>query len=172
VSRTIGVAFAIPEPWAAELSAAREAAGDPLAGFIPPHLTLVGPTEVPSHLEAEVAEHLAAAAATGGPFTLHLRGTATFRPLTDVVFVALVEGISECERLEAALRDGPLARELRFPYHPHVTIAHDVPAAALDRAFEELAGFEASFDVAAFTLYEHGDDGMWRPQRDFPLVGP
>ncbi|MEV6527007.1 2'-5' RNA ligase family protein [Longispora sp. NPDC051575] len=172
MSQTIGVAFPIPEPWAAELARAREAAGDPLARFVPPHLTLIGPTEVPAGERSGVEDHLRRVAATGTPFTLHLRGTGTFRPLTDVVFVMVAQGISECERLEEALRSGPLARELRFPYHPHVTVAHDVSAPALDRAFDDLAGFDAAFEAAAFTLYEHGDDGMWRPQRDFPLVGP
>ncbi|WP_018347915.1 2'-5' RNA ligase family protein [Longispora albida] len=169
--RTIGVAFAVPEPWAAQLSEARAAAGDPLAGFIPPHLTLLGPAEVPAERAAQVDEHLSRVAAGAAPFTLQLRGTGTFRPVTDVVFVAVARGISECEQLQAALRTGPLDRELRFPYHPHVTVAHDVPGEALDRAFDELAGFDATFEVRAFTLYEHGEDGTWRPRRDFALAG-
>ena len=40
------------------------------------------------------------------------------------MFVTLVEGISECELLADAVRRGPLAVDLDFPYHPHVTIAH------------------------------------------------
>ena len=85
--------------------------------------------------------------------------------------MTVVRGFGECQRLERALRTGPLARELKFSYHPHVTVAHGVPAAALDRVFGDCAGFEARFEVSRFTLYEHGDDGMWRPRRDFPLVG-
>ena len=34
------------------------------------------------------------------------------------------------------MRSGPLERELKFPYHPHVTVAHDLPEEALDRAFD------------------------------------
>jgi hypothetical protein len=42
------------------------------------------------------------------PFEVHLRGSATFRPVSPVVFVPLVRGISECERVEAQVRSGPL----------------------------------------------------------------
>ena len=35
---------------------------------------------------------------------------------------------------------GRCDRELRYPYHPHVTVAHDVPTAALDAVFDGLAG--------------------------------
>ena len=43
--------------------------------------------------------------------------------------------------------------------------------ASLDRAFAELADFEARFEVDAFHLYEHGEDKVWRPVRSFPLRG-
>jgi len=100
---------------------------------------------------------------------MQLRGTGTFRPLTEVVFVTVAAGISECEQLAEAVRSGPLARDLHFPYHPHVTVAHDVPTDALDRVYAELADFETRFGVDHFTFYVHGDDGHWRPKRVFPL---
>src|SRR3712207_8607561 len=52
--------------------------------------------------------------------------TTLFR--SDVVFVAVARGIGNCELLADDVRRGPLARSLTFPYHPHVTVAHDVPA--------------------------------------------
>ena len=165
----IGIAIEIPEPYAAELSAARVAADDPLANFIPPHITLLGPTLLDVEQLAEARAHLADVAAGGAPFTVKLRGTATFRPISPVVFVALAQGISECERLESSVRTGILDGQLRFNYHPHVTIAHEVPDAALDKAFEAMADYSAEFGVDRFYQYEHGDDGIWRPQAAFPL---
>jgi SAM-dependent methyltransferase len=117
--------------------------------------------------EGVIEEHLADVARSARPFDIHLRGTATFRPVSPVVFVQLVEGIGGCERLERAVRKGPLKRSLQFYYHPHVTVAHHLPDAALDRAFTELADFECRFRVEEFHLYEHGADGVWRPQRAF-----
>ena len=170
--RTIGVAIGIPEPWGSQLDEHRAASGDPMAAVIPAHLTLLGPTEVDSapEIAIKVQEHLASVAAAHHPFHVHLRGTGTFRPITQVVFVAVAAGISNCELLAADIRSGPLHRELRYPYHPHVTVAHDVPPAALDAIFEGLAGFEARFPVDGFTLYEHGDDGHWHPRRRFRLA--
>lgn len=168
----VGIALLVPEPWGSQLQAARASFGDPLADLIPPHVTLLGPTVLEPGEMADVEAHLAAVGARHRPFRVHLRGTGTFRPVSDVVFVQVVEGISACERLERSIRSGPLAQELRFNYHPHVTVAHDVPPEALDRAFDELAGFEAAFDVSSVQMFEHGDDNVWRPVRDFALTAP
>lgn len=168
---TIGVAVAIPEPWASQLQDYRTSVGDATAALIPTHITLVPPTEVDDTAVEEVEEHLSAAAARMPAFPVHLRGTGTFRPVSPVVFVTLAEGISQCERLAAAVRRGPLAVDLEYPYHPHVTIAHHLDDAALDRAYDELAGFECRFDVAGFHLYVHDEAEGWRPTREFPLGG-
>jgi len=166
----IGVAIPVPDPFGPVLQGARARFGDPLADSIPPHITLLGPTVVePADLDA-ISDHLASVATGVGAFTLHLRGTGSFRPVSPVVFMQVAEGIAQCERLERAVRSGPLAQEVRFNYHPHVTVAHEVPDADLDRAFMELAHYEARFPVDAFSVYEHGDDGVWRPERRFALA--
>ncbi|HWJ80758.1 MAG TPA: 2'-5' RNA ligase family protein [Nocardioides sp.] len=167
---TIGVAIAVPEPWATELQEYRLEIGDPTAVGVPTHVTLVPPTEVSGDL-AEIERHLAEAAATAAPFRMHLRGTGTFRPVSPVVFIGLAEGISQCEQLAAAVRRGPLAVELHFPYHPHVTVAHHLPDAGLDRAFDELAAFDCAFDVTRFHLYVHQGPAGWRVSRTFELGG-
>ncbi|GAA0968487.1 Putative phosphoesterase YjcG [Nocardioides aquaticus] len=167
--QTIGVAVAIPEPWARELQEYRLGLGDRTATMIPTHVTLLPPAVVdPGDLE-KVEAHLAEAASSVAPFEVHLRGTGTFRPVSPVVFVSLAKGISQCELLAAAVRRGPLACDLDFPYHPHVTIAHHLDEAALDRAFAELASFECRFDVTAFHLYEHDESAGWRPTHEFRL---
>jgi 2'-5' RNA ligase len=167
----IGISIEVPEPWSALLQDARLRFGDPRASSIPPHITVVGPTVVDEAVLPAVWEHLAKVAGDMPVFRVHLRGSGSFRPISQVVFVNVVEGIAECEQLEQAARSGVLAQDLRFNYHPHVTVAHDVPDDDLDRAFVEMAGFEAAFDVAALWLYEHGDDGVWRKQRRFDLQG-
>ena len=90
-------------------------------------------------------------------------------PTSPVVFVSLAEGISQCEQLADVVCRGPLARELAFPYHPHVTIAHHLTEAQLDQAFDELAGFECEFEVEDFKLYVHDEALGWRPTRFFAL---
>jgi 2'-5' RNA ligase len=160
--RTIGVAISIPSPYGEQLRAARASFGDPLATSVPSHVTLLPPTVLEHGQSAEVDEHLRKVAAASSSFEIHLRGTATFRPVSPVVFIPLVQGIGECEALEQSVRTGPLARDLQFYYHPHVTVAHHLSDAALDRASAELADFECRFTVEGFHLYEHGDDEVWR----------
>ncbi|WP_459984560.1 2'-5' RNA ligase family protein [Nocardioides sp. AN3] len=167
--RTIGVAVAIPEPWASELQDYRTRLGDETATMIPTHITLVPPTAVSPEMVGRIEDHLESVATTVDAFSVHLRGTGTFRPVSPVVFVAVVEGISSCEQLASAVRRGPLEVDLSFPYHPHVTVAHDLDDESLDRAFTELAEFECTFEVDDFHLYVHDEQDGWRPTRDFAL---
>jgi 2'-5' RNA ligase len=165
---SIGVAIAIPEPYGSQLQSLRSSFGDPLADAIPTHVTLLPPTALePDGLE-EVTEHLQKVASQHHPFEMRLRGSATFRPVSPVVFVQLSMGIGECETLEKDVRDGPLGgRDLDFPYHPHVTVAHHLPEPVLDAAQDRLADFDCRLDVEGFQLYLHGTDGVWRVARDF-----
>lgn len=165
---TIGVAIAIPEPWGTRLQEYRTSIGDGSATRIPTHITLVPPTEC-ADIPAAVTS-LESVAAQRGSFEIHLRGTGTFRPVSPVVFVCVVQGISECEQLATAVRSGPLDSELEFPYHPHVTIAHHLGDEVLDRAFSDLADFECLFEVEQFHLYVHDDDAGWQISRSFTLV--
>ena len=166
------MAIDIPDPWGAALTARRAESGDPQAAYVPAHLTLLGPTEVEAVAVREIEEHLRRVAAAFSPYALHLRGTGTFRPVTEVVFVAVAAGISECELLANAIGRTPaLRRANRFPYHPHVTVAQDVAAEALDRVYDDLADFSARFEVERFTLFSHTGDGRWRPRRVFRLGG-
>jgi 2'-5' RNA ligase len=170
VRTTIGIAIDLPEPWGSQLTRCRAEAGDPQAAYVPAHVTLLGPTEIDAADLGAVERRLGEIAAAHPSFTLHLRGTGTFRPITEVVFVAVAAGISECERLNAAIQDiDAIDRATKFPYHPHVTVAQDVPPPQLDEAFRDLADFEARFPVKGFTLFEHGSGGRWRPHRDYVL---
>lgn len=169
---TVGVAVAVPEPYGSYLKDCRASFGDPEAERIPPHITLLPPTDVLCDDDAELVEHLDRVAEASRAFTVHLRGTASFRPVSPVVFVQLVAGIAECERLETAVRSGPLARDLAFYYHPHVTVAHHLSDEHLDRAASTLERFDAVFEVTEFQLYEHGQDGVWRPKRSFRFGQP
>jgi len=165
---TIGVAVAIPEPWATQLQDYRTTVGDATATMIPTHITLVPPLDVDDDLEV-IERHLEEAAAQVEAFGVHLRGTGTFRPISPVVFVTLVEGISQCEQLAKVVRRGPLGIDLHFPYHPHVTVAHHLDDEQLDQAFADLSAFECRFDVADFHLYVHDSGRGWQPTRDFAL---
>jgi 2'-5' RNA ligase len=169
---TIGVSIAVPEPWGSRLQDFRVTNGDAQGSSIPTHITLVPPLEVAADRMSDVERHLAEVARRSAAYRIHLRGSGTFRPVSPVVFVSLVEGISQTEQLAHDCRRGPLAVVLRYPYHPHVTVAHLLDEGGLDRAFDELQGFDCSFSVGEFHLYVHDVDHGWKATHDFALAGP
>ena len=138
----LGVTLPVPEPWAARIRLVRSDAGDPLALAVPPHV--------------------------------ELRGTETFRPVSAVAYLALTRGARDCAGLEGALRaaGGPLAVPVRFPFHPHVTLAHDVGDEALEAARAEAAGIEARFVVDRIHLHRLAPDATWTRLDAPPLRGP
>jgi 2'-5' RNA ligase len=170
-THVLGVVVPVPEPWAQLLVDWRSKVGDPQASLVPPHVTLLPPTEVPVADRALITAHLAEVARCHAPFDMHLSGTGTFRPVSDVVFVAVARGIGNCELLSNDVRRGPLARSLSFPYHPHVTVAHDVPEDMLELAYSGLADLSAEFQVTTFTEFEQTPAGAWAVAREYPLTG-
>ncbi|HTZ42909.1 MAG TPA: 2'-5' RNA ligase family protein [Jatrophihabitans sp.] len=167
----IGVALQIPEPHASVLVGWRRRIGDPEAGRIPPHVTLLPPTDFDADQLDLVEKHLAEAASAVAPFDMRLASTGTFRPVSQVVFVQVSTGIAQCEQLEEAVRRHPIERPVEFPYHPHVTVGHDVPDPQLDEAFDGLVDFVADFRIASFRMYTQDAGGSWHTFREFPLTG-
>lgn len=165
----VGVVVAIPEPLASELRTWRKSFGDPLAEQIPAHITLVTTTPVDSW--EETLAHVRSVAATARSFTVSMHGTGTFRPVSPVVYLNVEDGFAECIQLHSALQRGPLARDLPFPFHPHVTIAHNIQESSLDDAETALHEFHASFRVDGMGLFQHDRSGIWRLQEELAFGG-
>ncbi|MDF2497149.1 2'-5' RNA ligase family protein [Arthrobacter koreensis] len=165
----VGIVIPVPEPMATELRRARASFGDPMASVIPAHITLVTTTPAPDWDSA--LEHVRAVTAAQAPFTVTLRGAASFRPVTPVVYVQVEDGFSECSQLHKELQSGPLDHENTYPYHPHVTVAHDVSEASMDNAVETLSDYSASFTVDRIGVFEHDPHGLWVLREEMRLRG-
>ncbi|MBF4993110.1 2'-5' RNA ligase family protein [Arthrobacter gandavensis] len=165
----VGIVIPVPEPMATELRRARASFGDPMASVIPAHITLVTTTPAPDWDSA--LEHVRAVTNAQAPFTVTLRGTASFRPVTPVVYVQVEDGFSECSQLHRELQSGPLDHENTYPYHPHVTVAHDVSEASMDNAAQTLRDYSASFTVDRIGVFEHDPHGLWVLREEMPLRG-
>ncbi|MBW3068371.1 MULTISPECIES: 2'-5' RNA ligase family protein [unclassified Actinomyces] len=159
----LGVTIVLPEPWATRVRSVRTAVGDPHGNAIPPHITLLPPTAVDKDDLAAVTAHVSRVAARTAPFNLRAAGVGTFRPVSPVVFLGVAEGAGAIDALQQALRadDGPLRRTLRFPFHPHVTLAHEVDDDALDRAARSGSDIAAAFVVDRIHLQRLASDGSW-----------
>ncbi|MFI5754316.1 2'-5' RNA ligase family protein [Streptomyces sp. NPDC051569] len=170
---TLGVSIAVPEPYGSLIQERRTGFGDSAAHGIPTHVTLLPPTEVDSSALPAIEAHLASVASASRPFPMRLSGTGTFRPLSPVVYIQVVEGAAACSWLQKRVRDesGPLVRALQFPYHPHVTVAHGIAEEAMDRAYEELSEYAAEWSCTSFALYEQGEDGVFRKLHEYAFGG-
>lgn len=166
---TMGVAIAVPEPFGEELRSCRARVGDPLASTVPSHITLAPPVEVEPDQVGDVLERLSRVAGTYEEFELTLQGTDTFRPVSPVVFVAVQQGRHQVEQLAKGIQMELELPASAFPFHPHVTVAHNVDTTALDRARDELDAYQCSFRVGSFALYLHDEDDGWMPKRVFNL---
>lgn len=164
---SLGVILGFPPDIAEELQRWRASFGDPMATVIPAHITLV--TTTPTQDWESARDHVREVARTQAPFMVTIAGTGSFRPVSPVVFINVEEGFGACVELHEKLQTGPLARELPFAYHPHVTIAHDVAPESLDEAETVLKDYRATFPVVSMGLYEHDTDGIWqlREELDF-----
>jgi len=164
---SLGVILGFPPGIAEELQRWRASFGDPMATVIPAHITLV--TTTPTNDWEAARDHVREIARTQAPFMVTIAGTGSFRPVSPVVFINVAEGFEECVELHEKLQTGPLARDLPFAYHPHVTIAHDVAPESLDEAETVLKDYRATFPVVSMGLYEHDVDGIWqlREELDF-----
>jgi len=157
----LGVIVLLPEPVASHVQAWRRALLDPARDLIPPHLTLVPPQEVAAGGREAAVALVERAAATAVPGLIELRGAATFLPETPVAFLVVTAGEPTLRALEKALRAPPLDQRI-YPFHPHVTITQDRPAAELEAAVAELAGFRATFPLPEVTLTEEDERGGWQ----------
>ncbi|WP_284751909.1 2'-5' RNA ligase family protein [Arthrobacter sp. efr-133-R2A-120] len=168
-SLCVGVILGFPQDVARELQQWRASFGDPMAEVIPAHITLV--TTTPAQDWEATREHVRDVARRQAPFKITISGTGSFRPVSPVVFLKVEDGFEECVGLHEQLQTGPLERDLPFPYHPHVTVAHDVAPESLDEAETVLKNYTATFPVVSMGLYEHDDNGIWQLREELDFGG-
>jgi 2'-5' RNA ligase len=174
--RRLGVVLVVPPPVGTEIDGLRRACGSESLGRIPPHLTLVPPVNVREDDLAAGSELLRGAASQIRPFDLELGPPATFHPATPVVYLA-VGGSETAQRTLYGLRDAvfrpPFERELTYDFHPHVTLAEDLPAERIASVLDGLADFRAHVTFERVHLLEElrRDDGVrtWEPIDEAPF---
>ncbi len=111
---------------------------DPLCGFLDKlriemvpgcnphaHVSVLPPRPLPVDPETAVQEALVTVAAFA-PFEIELGDIQKF-DATDVIFISLRRGADELRDLHSKLNRGALAFAEPFVYHPHVTLAQEIP---------------------------------------------
>jgi 2'-5' RNA ligase len=89
------------------------------------HVSVLPPR--PLAVDWNIASDQARALTEGwAPFDIELTGLQVF-PVTDVLYLEVGEGASGLRRLHAAMNADALEFEEPFAYHPHVTLAQELP---------------------------------------------
>jgi 2'-5' RNA ligase/GNAT superfamily N-acetyltransferase len=173
----LGVALLLPPDAAAEVDGLRTALGDGSLGRVPAHLTLVPPVNVREDDLPAALELLREAAGSVGPITLVLGPPATFLPENPVVYLAAGgERLDRLQMLRDAVFQPPLARDLTWPWVPHVTLADEADTPRIEAALVALSDYRVRvvFDRVHLLREERDTEGnrVWRPHADAVLAEP
>lgn len=164
---TLGVVISVPEPLRTQLHHWRVRYGAADSEQVAPHITLV--TGSYRGTWEAAAEHVARVCAEQRGFTVRLGPAQSFRPVTQVTYLPLEVGERVCHQLHQSLVNGPLVHDSAYSYHPHLTIAQNVPDAQLERALADLAQVRLDFAVTEVQLFDmrHGE---WNLSQSFTLT--
>ncbi|MGB3258815.1 MAG: 2'-5' RNA ligase family protein [Ornithinimicrobium sp.] len=168
-SDTVGVVLIVPDPIGSEVTRLRTHIGDTLGMAIPTHITLLPPTSISVERTRALEQHLAQVAASHGPLTIEVTGTDTFRPASEVVYLAIGQGAQQCAELNAAVCSGPVKSPSAFPFHPHITLAHDLAAEVLDEVADDYADLQDEFEVPQMCLYGLDRERGWQVRKVYRL---
>jgi 2'-5' RNA ligase len=138
------------------------------------HLTILPPRLIRGSAE-QAARELAHNLQEFGPILVELGDVEIFVE-SRVIYVSVRAGRGELERMHDAINTGDVAFEEPFPYHPHVTLAQDLPAgsigAVLERARRHWTDWPhpKSFMVEKLTFVQNTLANRWVDIEDVALV--
>jgi 2'-5' RNA ligase len=168
----LGVALLLPEPLATEVDGLRRALGDGALGRMPPHITLVPPVNVRDDRLDDAFARLRDAAAASSPFRVVLGPPATFHPVNPVVYLSVDGDLGALHDLRDRVFREPLARDLTWPFVPHVTLADELAEDRIPAAVAALADYRAEVSFDRVHLLQEGDVRTWTAVADAPLAPP
>jgi len=120
------------------------------------------------------SEQVRALSAAWQPFDVELTELDIFR-VTDVIYLEVGAGAAELRRMHESVNTAALAFQDPFPYHPHVTLAQEVPHENVGEVFElarrrwrELRGTR-SFRAERAVFVQNTVHNVWLDLADFAL---
>ncbi|HWD99224.1 MAG TPA: 2'-5' RNA ligase family protein [Bryobacteraceae bacterium] len=138
------------------------------------HVTILPPRPVYGDLE-ELKKKLAPALRDVNPFQITLGSIKVF-PVSNVIYLSIDEGEARLRELNRALDRDDLRFKTPFSYHPHITLAQDIPPpdverlrAAAQEDWEAWRG-ERTFLVDSLWLVQNVMPDVWLECGRFPLA--
>jgi 2'-5' RNA ligase len=111
------------------------------------------------------------------PIEIELGDVQVF-PVSNVIYVELAKGQRDIHILHDLLERGILKHKCVFDFHPHITIAQNLPADLVDEAFRiaraQWAAYEESrtFVVESLSFVQNIAPGLWLDLAKVPLAVP
>ncbi len=164
--RRIGVVLLVPPPIDREIDGLRRAVGDRSLGRIPAHLTVVPPVNVRDDRMPDVMAVLRKAAAATRPFTARLGPPTTFLPDNPVLYLSVSAGAAEVRAVRDRVFVEPLARELTWPFVPHVTLADEASEDDIVDALSALSAYAVDVTFERVHILEEQPGRVWVPIAD------
>ncbi len=137
------------------------------------HVSVLPPR--PIAVDWQVAgEQVRVCAGNWTPFEIGLEGIRIF-PVTNVIYVELGKGAEEMFRIHAAMNSQALEFDEPFIYHPHITLAQEIPpagVAAVHRRAQEIWGAYSgprSFRAERATFVQNTLGNCWIDLAEFSL---
>lgn len=137
------------------------------------HVTILPPR--PLHKDLKDAVRQMAAESRGvPPFRVDLGEIQVF-DASHVVYLEITHGAHELRELYKLLNRGALEYKENFPYHPHITIAQDIPSLEAPRlaaiAKERWAGYQGprGFSVTSLSFVQHVAPSIWTDVAEVPI---
>ena len=96
------------------------------------HVSVLPPRRLPNdwRLASEQAQNVTE---SWRPFEVELTGINVF-PVTNVVYIEVGRGAEDLHGMHQQMNVGPLAYPEPFEYHPHITLAQEIPQAQVEEA--------------------------------------
>ena len=137
------------------------------------HVTLLPPREL-AITQSELVETLSATVSQIPSFELGMGDVAVF-PSSNVVYLSIAAGRKRLQQLHHGLNSGLLEAEEPFAFHPHVTLAQDLPIESIEavvhRARRAWEGWtrSRSFFLERLTLVRNVNLNHWEMVSEHPL---
>lgn len=170
--RRLGVVLLLPRHIAREVDGIRRALGVAPIEQVPPHITLVLPTNVREEdVDDAIALTRQVASAQAKGLHITIGPVATFSPITPVIYLRVGgPDLDVIRQMRDALDSGPFAQELKHEFVPHVTLNAEATDAQITGALAALTGYVEPIALDGITILEQSDDDkMWRPIADAPF---
>jgi 2'-5' RNA ligase len=130
------------------------------------HVTIL-PPRLLNFPEEELVADLESKAHATPTFEIRLGPIEVF-PITNVIYISLATGKSDVENLHGKLCNSSFSSTETYPFHPHVTLAQEIPAEKVPEVLEKATSAwaawtqEKSFPVEKLTFVRNENGSGWR----------